>query len=147
MQGTWILVADRARARILESDHEDSLVEVAAFVNPDSRGRGRNSGAERLPRVNESMGHARHAIEPHTPLVEKITTRFARLLADALQRGYDERRYDKLVLVAPPRFMGSLHGTLHTALRARVVSEILQDLTQLPMHALRERLLEQAEKP
>ncbi|HEX6612847.1 MAG TPA: host attachment protein [Rhodanobacteraceae bacterium] len=140
MQPTWILVADRARARILEISDEEPLAEIACFANLESRARARDTTTHRLPRVNESASAARHAIEPHTPLREKASQRFARLLGDALERGRDEHRYERLVLVAPPRFLGSLHEALDDPLRECVVEEIGHDLTMLPIHALRERL-------
>ncbi|HEX7130181.1 MAG TPA: host attachment protein [Rhodanobacteraceae bacterium] len=140
MQPTWILVADRARARILEISDEEPLTEIACFASPESRVRARDTTTHRLPRTNESASAARHAIEPHTPLRQKSSQRFARLLGDALGRGRDEHRYERLVLVAPPRFLGSLHEALDEPLRACVVQEIGHDLTTLPIHALRERL-------
>lgn len=140
MQPTWILVADRARARILEISGGAPMAEVACFTSPESRVRGRETTTERLPRTIESMGGARHAIEPHTTLREKTTQRFARLLGDALERAHDEHRYERLVLVAPPRFLGRLRAALNEPLRACVAEEICSDLTMLPIHALRERL-------
>lgn len=140
MQPTWILVADRARARIFEMSDHAPLAEVACFTSPESRVRARETTRERLPRTNNSMDSARHAIEPHTSLREKTTQRFARLLGDALERGHHEHRYERLVLAAPPRFLGTLHSALDEPLRGCVVGEIRHDLTMLPIHALRERL-------
>lgn len=137
---TWILVADRARARIFETGVEDSLTEVACFAEPEARAAESTLTTHRPPTVNESMGFARHSIEPHTPLRDKITAHFARLLCDALDAGRNEGRFEQLVLVAPPRFLGALHKALDEGLRQRVVREIRHDLTELPPRDLKERL-------
>lgn len=137
---TWFLVADRARARILEAGDDHALSEVACFVEPAARAGEAALTRDRPPTVNESVGRARHSIEPHTPLRDKISARFARALCDALEAGHEEGRFDKLVLVAPPRFLGALHAELGKSLCACVVREVRHDLTALAGHELRDRL-------
>lgn len=137
---TWILVADRGRARILETAGGSAMTEVACFSEPDARAGESALTTDRPPTVNESVGGARHSIEPHTPLRDKIAARFARLLIHALESGRNEGRFEHLVLVAPPRFLGTLHSALGDQLRARVVREIPHDLTALPARDLDKRL-------
>lgn len=141
MSNTWILVADAGRARLLElADSGRKLSEVACYTNPDARLPGKESTTDRPPTVNESMGGTRHAIERHTSLREKTMERFAHLLNTALERGREEHRYESLVLVAPSRFLGALHGCMDKPLRDRVVEEVHHDYTALSVAELRERL-------
>ena len=66
----WVLVADRARARLFEfASSGQKLVEIACFDNPEARIHG--IARDRLPRVNESSGGIRHAIEPRTTMMKK----------------------------------------------------------------------------
>ncbi|MBU6248754.1 MAG: host attachment protein [Xanthomonadaceae bacterium] len=142
MTSTWILVADAARARVFESDRPGGAwTVVSCFSNPDGHAPGRHATTDRAPRVAESVGTTRHAIEPHTSLRDKSTERFARTLCDELERGCSERRCERLVLVAPPRFLGALHGVLDPALRERVSGELHNDFTTLPEPDVRERVL------
>lgn len=141
MAATWILVADAARARVFEaSGRSDPWQEVACFANPDGRAPGRHATTERAPRVNDSMGSARHAIEPHTSLRDKSAERFAHMLGEALEHGRNDQRYDHLVLVAPPRFLGTLHGVLDKQLTACVSGEVGHDFTELRSDEIRHRL-------
>jgi protein required for attachment to host cells len=141
MADIWVLVADSSRARVFEVTREDpTLREIAAFTNPEGRIAQRELRHDRLPRVNESMGHARHAIEPHTSLKQKITDRFVRTLRDELDRGHAAHRYKNLVLVAAPRFMGALHGALDDSLQKCVVAEVRHNLTLMSSTKIRERL-------
>lgn len=138
MTSTWILVADAARARVLETEkHGEPWTEVACFANPDGHAPGRDATTERAPRVQESMGTTRHAIEPHTSLRDKSSQRFARLLCDELGRGLASARFERLVLVAPPRFLGVLNGELGDALRKRVSGELHHDFTHLDEDEIR----------
>ncbi|HSN01280.1 MAG TPA: host attachment protein [Rudaea sp.] len=141
MADTWVLVADSARARLFEVARDDpALKEVAAFTNPEGRIAQRELRHDRLPRVNESMGRSRHAIEPHTTPRQKSTDRFVRTLRDELERGRAARDYKNLVLVAAPRFMGALHGALDEALQRCVVAEVRRNLTLMQPAKIRAHL-------
>lgn len=138
---TWILVADGARARLFEAaSPDDALNELACFANPGGRSHGRNFTTSRPPTVNESVGATRHSIEPHTTLREKTTDRFARTIKDELERGRNDHRYERLVIIAPPRFLGALHGTFPKPLRECVVAEVKRNLTALRTSDIRAHL-------
>ncbi len=128
MDKTWILVADRVGARLFESpDAAVALVEIASFVNPEGHTSAGSRGDRHPPRSMESMGSTRHAIEPHTTPMEKATRQFARELRDALETGRLEHRFDHLVLIAPPRFLGVLRAELGKHLARCVKREIEHD--------------------
>lgn len=133
MKSTWVLVADRARARLFNLVGEGSqLDELRDFANPDARVPAADVVRDRKPRTQESMGSARHAIEPHTTLEEKVSERFARELEVVLEEGRVQHRYERLVLVAPPGFLGTLNQTLGKQLRGLIVLEVNKDLSALP---------------
>lgn len=141
MLNTWILVADGTRARLFElTPPNKTLTEIACLTNPDGRAPGRQANTDRLPRVNESVGSARHAIEPHTSLREKSTNQFAHTVSDALERGRNDHKFDRLVLVAPSRFLGALHGNLSKSLVECVAGEFRRNLTALPPEDIHARL-------
>lgn len=138
---TWVLVADAAKARLFELPKKDAnLIEIACYAHPDSRTPGRHPAHGRLPRTQESNGAARHAIEPRTTLRIKHQDQFAAILSDVVRRGRLERRYDQLVLIAPPRFLGALHKHLDEQTLACVVDEIGNDFLKLSTADLRPRI-------
>lgn len=131
-KATWILVANHARARLFELGKQNGdyeLFEIETFVNPEGRGKMRDQATDRLPRVNESMNASRHAIEPHTSLREKSADHFAQELDDALEKGRVTHRYERLVLVAAPKFLGTLHARLNRHVCERIVAEVHHELT------------------
>lgn len=144
MQPTWILVADGVRARLFSPGAEgDTLTELEDFINPDGRKPGRAFSRDRPPRVMESMGNVSHAIQPHTSPEEKLSERFAQTLSAVLERGRVEHRYERLILAAPPRFMGALQHALGKHVRACVVAQLGKDLTGLPAAEIQSRLAQQ----
>jgi protein required for attachment to host cells len=143
MHATWILVADRARARLFcaESEGEDkSFTELEDFVNPDGRKPGLDYGYDRPPRTTESMGGASHIIQPHTSPEDKVARRFAGELSDVLERGRLEHRYERLILAAPPHFLGTLQHALGKQASACLVAHVDKDLTTLPASEIQHRL-------
>lgn len=136
----WVLVADRARARLFEfASGGQKLHEIACFDNPEAQIHG--TAKDHLPRSVESLGNVRHAIEPRTSLREKSIDQFARSLRDELEAGRTHQRYERLILIAPPRFRGALHRHLDKPLRSCISAEISRDLTKWPVERIYEQLL------
>lgn len=141
MSTTFILVADRGRARILAADTETArLVEVGCFANPDARRPARELERARRPRVSESVGPRRHAIEPTTTLADKVSRRFARLLVGALREAHGTHHFERLLLVAPSKFLGVLNAALTKDLRGVLADELALDLSTRSLEELPGRL-------
>jgi len=130
---TWILVADGGRARILEAlGKGHGLHEVLGSEtrtdNPPSHELGRAPPG----RVYESVGHARHAVEPRQDPHRALETLFAGQLATMLAKYAATNAFDRLVIVAPPAMLGDLRKLMHSEVRAKIVGEIDMDLSKVP---------------
>lgn len=137
----WALVADGQRARILErpapaARWAERVEEAISIENPPSH----EQGSERLGRVHESSGMARHAIEPRTDPHREAKRAFAHRLAARLDAAAD--RYGRLVLVAPPGFLGDLRAALGDAARRRLAGTLDKDLTKAPIEELARQIAE-----
>lgn len=136
---TLIVVADSARARFFEPNHGAHALMPASqadLVAPDSRLPNRDIISDRPGRGAGTSAAAthRHGLEPpHDPhKLEKHN--FTVTLAHTL----DELcgRYDRLVLVAPPRSLGELDGLLSTQVKNMVSHRVPKDLTASNPQAL-----------
>jgi protein required for attachment to host cells len=133
----WALVADAQHARVLErkrpagpwSEHEAMAIEIR---NPPSR----ESGADRPGRVQESATTARHAIEPRTDPHRAAKQDFAGHLARLMEAAAQAGRYHRLVIVAPPAFLGDLRAGLGDATRQRLRGSLDKDLVHHPLAEL-----------
>jgi protein required for attachment to host cells len=61
---------------------------------------------------------------------------FARRVGDYLDQARQERRYDQLVLVAPPKFLGALRKELRKEVEKLVADELPKDLSWLSAREL-----------
>ncbi len=57
-----------------------------------------------------------------------------------LERGRVEHRYDRLILVAPPHFLGTLRQVLDAQVQACVVAELDKELVAEPLDRLHARV-------
>lgn len=131
MADVWILVADRARARLFSLDRGAARMnELEDFVNAATRTPGHEREHASPPRVHDRFGEGRHAIEAHTPLREKVALQFAAMLGSALEHAHAGQRFHDLVLIAPPGFLGMLNAALGPRLRAAVALKLAKNLTR-----------------
>lgn len=122
--GTWVLVLDGTKALILENvtDGQDPNLRVVRKEEndaPDSRGEATTSP--------EPTGDARKPTADDYWQIEEA--RFAEQMADWLYKAAHRNRFGQLVLVAPPKVLGTLRQSLHKEVAGRVVAEIPKNLT------------------
>ena len=139
MPNTWILVANRSKARIFQMQElHGSLIEITDFVDPKGRASGRDINTDASGRLygkgEHVQGHSTSGAE--TP-AEHEAERFAEELRDYLYREHSQQRFDKLWVVAPPAFLGVLREKVGKRLHAVIELEVNKDL---PMHAPKEIL-------
>ncbi len=136
---TWVLVADGAKARLLERIGVDAPLTPASdkcFSEPEARAPTRDIGADRPGRVHESADTARHAMAPRVDWHRYAKEQFAKSVAGALEQAALAKKYEALILVAPPQALGDLRSALGQHAKALVAGEIAKDLTNLPDHEL-----------
>lgn len=136
-QRTWILVADGGGARIFESVGQGRGVHLVSGTesrvdNPASH----ELGQERPGRVYESVGTARHAVEPKRDPHRALEALFANQLATMLANYSANNSFDRLVIVAPPAMLGELRKDIKPALREKVIAEIDKDLSKVPSNEI-----------
>ena len=138
---TWILVADGARARILESHGWGTgLTPVPGQARHIENPASRDQTSDRPGRTQESANAARHAIEPRIDWHRYEKHLFATELAGIVNRASQENVFDRLVIVAPPHTLGDLRAKLDKNARRMVAAELDKDLTAMPLDELQAHL-------
>ena len=138
---TWIIIADGAHAKVFEHTADNpKLAPVNGLGFATHLPPTHEIVADRPVRSYESKGHARHAkterSDPHRELKRASAERLAGMLKSSLAA----RRYEQLVLVAPPVTLGDLREALPKGVQSRVVGELAQDLVKTPQSQLRRHL-------
>lgn len=127
MTTTWIVAADSSRARFLQVADRERLEEIDALVNPEGRMHDRELTTDAHPRFRGASGPASDPQE--MPAVEHAVELFAKRVGDYLDKARTERRYDQLVLIAPPKFLGTLRKELGKDVARLVADELPKDLS------------------
>lgn len=143
MNITWILVANRTKARLLHAMPHGlgPSPTLACFVHEEGRLQDRERNSQEPSRVVHPGGGV-SAQEPHEDREHVEAKRFAKQLTDYLEKGRQEGRFDQLTVVATPKFLGVLRDAWTPSLRKMVQAEIPRDLMTLPDAELQQRLEE-----
>jgi protein required for attachment to host cells len=133
----WILVADRARARIFQSDWPigDQLEEIDTLVHPVGQMRESEVVSDDKGRFSE-VGAGPHYGEPRTDFRHRTANDFALIVADRLEKGRVGNKFGHLVVIAPALYLGVLRNTISDPLAKLVQCEIAKDYTLLSSREL-----------
>jgi protein required for attachment to host cells len=141
MENTWVVVAESSRARIFKLDGLlTPLRELSGFVNPDARARERDLAPDRQGRTFESFGSIRHAKQQELTPKQQRSLAFARELAGQLEQGRSCGDFERLILIAPPAFLGMLRKNLSDNTRQTISREIKKNLVRENEEAIRQYL-------
>jgi protein required for attachment to host cells len=126
MATTWIVAADSSRARILQVAGRQRLDEVENLLNPEGRMHDRELTTDASPRLHGPGGQSARE-EPSA--VEHTVEVFSKRIGDYLEKARIDHRFDQLVLVAPPKFLGALRKELGKEVGQLVADELPKDLS------------------
>ncbi|MHB8947934.1 MAG: host attachment protein [Rhodoferax sp.] len=144
MKKTWILVANAARARVLERRAGDNaLLELADFVCPPKNLIIEAEGGDLTGAAGKGHGRTGHAgtqFEPRMEVKDKARALFARQLADYLNQGMTEQQCDALVVIASSPMLGDLKPFLSKAAASALERAVASDLTRYQHAELKERV-------
>jgi len=131
MTTTWIIAADASRARILQvTDRAQQLEEVEDLLNPEGRVHDRELISDAHPRFS-GVGGGPGSDREETSATEHATELFAKRVGDYLDKARTAHRYDRLHLIAPPKFLGRLRKELGKEVQKLVAEELPKDLSWL----------------
>jgi protein required for attachment to host cells len=135
-----VLVGDGQKALFLRNKGSPQRVRLVVERilerdNPPTR----EQGTDRPGRATASLGAARSALE-EADWHHIAKERFASELAEALYRHAHANRFEKLVIIAPPKILGNLRKAFHAEVVERVAAEIPKELTSHPVGEI-ERLV------
>ncbi|WP_432283724.1 host attachment protein [Aminobacter sp. BA135] len=138
---TWILVADGARARIIQQidgDNKEDQGLPEELVFELAHKQMREIMSDKPGRSFSSLGRRRSAMDYASNPEREQEVQFARMLMDELEGHYADHEFDHLVLVAERRMLGALRRSLPRGLLPALVKEVAKDLTKLPKLQLME---------
>lgn len=140
-----IVVADQSEADFYELEQRGMPpLFVQRLEDADAHLHDRDLESDRPGRVFDHappLGGRRGAVAHHSTGGERDprkveARRFARRIANALDEERRQSRFDRLVVMAPPAFLGLLRAEMPAAVHAMLTAEIGKDLVHEPPEAL-----------
>lgn len=140
MEKTWIVVADSAHARILATTQKvDTPAEIANLEHQESRLHQQDLVSDKPGRTNDRMGQAQHPME-EPDYREQERESFASNIVEKLEEGRQQGRFDDLILVAAPNFLGVLRNSLSKPLSKMVAQSLDKNLVDHDEESIRKHL-------
>jgi protein required for attachment to host cells len=137
---TWVLVADGKTARVLQQDAHSAPLTVTEELQASLPHHARDIKTSPPGRAFAAGTPARHAMEPRTDPLAYEKHRFARRVAQLMNEAARQKRFRRLVLVAPPKTLGDLRAELDDAATKLVGAEVPHDHVHTPPDELLTRL-------
>lgn len=137
MQNSWVLVANGSQARLFNLDGpKKSITLIKEYAHPESRMKTDKLSSDRSGHYmsggslggsggSQGYGSFQEATDPKTYELE----RFAMELTKTLDEGRAANKFDKVVLVASPHFLGLLKQNMSEQLGKAVSHTIQKDYT------------------
>lgn len=114
MSFTWVVVADSSKARFFSLEgRSEPMQEMEGMVHTEGRMRDQDEISDRQGGLAGGHGEGGHAFEAPTDLKQHEAEVFARQIAAKLEHGRVNHALNKLILVAPPAFLGTLRQALN----------------------------------
>lgn len=131
MQRQWVVVADSSRARFFEAQGNlELLVELEDLLSPAGRMNDADLTHDAKGRFYGKGGQV-HTAEPAMSAKIKASEQFSNAVTQHLEKACETKRYDRLILVAPPKFLGQLHRQLSHRVIQRITQELPLDISSL----------------
>jgi protein required for attachment to host cells len=136
----WVVLCDGRKWLILENKGDQAHVNLVTREEREEKAAAtRELGTDRPGRAHQAVGAARGSVE-QTDWHDQAESEFLRRLAkhlDALVQAHD---VPALVLIAPPRALGTIRPLLSQRVAQRVRGEIDKDYVRLPVAQIERRL-------
>lgn len=144
---TWVVVADRAIARVFEQcgGPDGELRAVTTLRHPESRERMSESVTDGPGSFRGGAIAGSESGEPNRDHRHHTADEFAREVSDYLEQSRLRRSFNRLVLIAAPLFLGTLRGVLSEPVQRLVELEIDKDYTHLDRARIHDRLCKAVE--
>jgi protein required for attachment to host cells len=138
----WVVVADRARSRILSSSWPtpNGWTEVADLVHAEGALKESEVKTDGQGMFREASAGHQHTGQPRTDFKHQTAERFAEEIVAFLEDGRSHNKFGKLGLVCAPLFLGVLRKNLSSPLAGMVTLEIDKDYTHAPLKELSSHL-------
>ncbi|KPK61594.1 MAG: hypothetical protein AMJ59_00845 [Gammaproteobacteria bacterium SG8_31] len=141
MTVTWVVTADSARADVFEVDRiGGEFRTVTTMSHEESKKKGQDLMSDRPGRAFDSAGQGRHAMSSQVNPREHEAEVFAREVCETLELGRAKGNYERLIVLAPPDFLGRLRKSITQETNKLVVESVAKSVVGMGPVEIRRRI-------
>ena len=142
MKSTWILVADSSRARIFVADTPSSIQEIEDFTHVEGRLHEHDMTSDLPGKGAGVAGAGKHAYQDQINPKEQEAINFAKSVAKYFDDAHIANKFEKLMIISDPSFLGKLRKQLSDQSRNAVCFELDKNITTHSADDIRKHLPE-----
>ena len=140
---TWVVVADSSAARIFRAPSPTgALEEIESYAHAEGRWHENEMRTDEPGATNDRVGYAKHLTEPRVHPKEHEAISFARMLNARIEKARARNELGRLILVAPPEFLGHLRSTMDDDARKLIEGDFNLNLVRMRADEIRRHLPE-----
>ncbi len=140
MKLTWILVADKSRARILNAETASRIKEIIDLTHPEGRLHEQELTTD-LPGKDANKGvPGKHAFQDKIEPKQQEAIDFAKRIAKYIDEAQNEKKFEQLMIVAEPSFLGILRKQFTDEVKERISFELDKNITTHSIEDIRKHL-------
>lgn len=145
----WVVVADKSRARIFQTHGKiDELVEVEDLLNPKGRQEDTELRHDAKGRFyGKGERHQAHTVEPSVSQEDHAADRFSREVMQYIEHANDDNRFESLVMIASPEFLGLLRRQFSRRIEGKIRQQLSTDIAGLKTPQIRDYLKQHLHQP
>jgi protein required for attachment to host cells len=128
---TWFVLADSNSAKIIENTAVGQGLKLVKTFDLKEDSQEHSQGAP--GRTFDSFTNHRHKLEAHQDQSAQQSTLH---LLDRLNNYRMQGRFDRLVLCAPPKFLGEIRKAMQPELKELIYAELNKDLVNTELNEL-----------
>lgn len=138
MKKTWVVVAEGSRARIFEANSRiKPMTELEDLSHPKSRAKVLDINADNAGKVYDRMGQGIHHMESEVDPKTHEADMFAKEVAEHIEKARATNRFEELVLVGEPKFIGMVRKHLHAPTLKTLVKTVSKNLIRADEETIR----------
>ena len=140
MKLTWIVVANNSLARFFTAETQSSpLTEIEALTHSEGRLHDREITSD-FPGKIKGEGAVGHAFEQPTDPKKHEADNFAHRIAHYLEEAHNDKKFEQLLIIAEPSFLGLLRNQLSEQIKKLVCFELDKNITTHSLDDIRKHL-------
>jgi protein required for attachment to host cells len=140
MKLTWIVVANNTQARIFTAQTPSSpLEEIEGFAHTENRLHDREMTTDLPGRIKSADGSG-HAFEQPTDPKKHEADNFARQIAHHLNDAHNLNKFEQLLIIAEPSFLGLLRNHLTEQVKKLICFELDKNIVLQTTEEIRKHL-------